>query len=54
MQGVRLAPDILAAVERWRADQSAPPRSRADALRVIVTEHLRAAGYLQSQHPDPK
>jgi hypothetical protein len=47
MQGVRMPADLLAAVEEWRDDQVEPKPSRAEAIRQILTEHLRAKGYLK-------
>lgn len=47
MQGVRMPADLLAAVEEWRDDQAEPKPSRAEAIRQILTEHLKAKGYLK-------
>lgn len=47
MQGVRMPADLLAAVEEWRDDQVEPKPSRAEAIRQILTEHLKAKGYLK-------
>lgn len=45
-QGVRMSADLLAAVERWRADQVEPKPSRAEAVRRILTIYLNKAGYI--------
>lgn len=47
MQGVRMPAELLAAVEEWREDQMEPRPSRAEAIRQILTEHLKAKGYLK-------
>ena len=47
MQGVRMPADLLNAVEEWRADQADPKPSRAEAVRRILSEHLKAKGYLK-------
>ncbi|WP_419828942.1 hypothetical protein [Methylobacterium sp.] len=47
MQGVRMPADLLAAVEEWREDQVEPKPSRAEAIRQLLTEHLKAKGYLK-------
>jgi metal-responsive CopG/Arc/MetJ family transcriptional regulator len=47
MQGVRMPADLLAAVEEWRDDQVGPKPSRAEAIRQLLTEHLKAKGYLK-------
>ncbi|CAA2160727.1 hypothetical protein MBRA_05883 [Methylobacterium brachiatum] len=39
--------DLLAAVEEWRDDQVEPKPSRAEAIRQILAEHLKAKGYLK-------
>jgi hypothetical protein len=39
--------DLLAAVEEWREVQAEPKPSRAEAIRQILTEHLKAKGYLK-------
>lgn len=47
MQGVRMPTELLAAVEEWRDDQVEPKPSRAEAIRQILSEHLKAKGYLK-------
>jgi hypothetical protein len=46
-QGIRMPPELVAAVESWREEQPTPPPSRAEAIRQILTEHLKAKGYLK-------
>ena len=45
-QGVRLGSELLAALERWRHDQPPPVPARADVIRRIIADRLRAEGYL--------
>ncbi|MCK2057244.1 MULTISPECIES: hypothetical protein [unclassified Methylobacterium] len=47
MQGVRMPSDLLVAVEAWRDDQPEPKPPRAEAIRRILAEHLKAKGYLK-------
>ena len=43
-----LLPDVvLNALNAWIADQPDPKPSRADAIRQILAEHLKAKGYLK-------
>lgn len=46
-QGIRMPPELIAAVESWREKQPDPPSSRAEAIRQILAEHLKAKGYLK-------
>jgi hypothetical protein len=46
-QGIRMPSELLAAVEAWRDDQPEPKPPRAEAVRRILTEHLKAKGYLK-------
>jgi hypothetical protein len=43
---IRLPPDAKKAVERWAAAQADKP-GLSVAVRLIVTEHLKAKGYLK-------
>ena len=45
--GVRLLPDILAAVDAFAAEQSSP--SRPDAIRTIVQDHLTSLGFIEGE-----
>ena len=45
-QGVRLGAELLAALERWRHDQPTPIPARADVIRRMLADRLRAEGYL--------
>jgi hypothetical protein len=45
MQGVRMPPDLLQAVEDWRLTQEDPP-SRAEAIRFILRDWLTGQGLL--------
>ncbi|GJD36604.1 hypothetical protein FMGBMHLM_3527 [Methylobacterium aerolatum] len=46
-QGIRMPAELLAAVEEWRDDQVEPKPSRAEAIRQILSEHLKVKGYLK-------
>jgi hypothetical protein len=43
--GVRLQPDPLGAIDKWRAQEEGSP-SRPEAIRRIITDWLRERGYL--------
>ncbi|MHC2108969.1 hypothetical protein [Methylobacterium sp. ARG-1] len=42
-----MSDDLLAGVEAWREAQADPKPSRAEAIRRILTDHLRAKGFLK-------
>ncbi len=42
---VRLPKDVIAAVDRWAADNNSLTKS--DAVRALLVEHLRAKGYMK-------
>lgn len=46
-QGVRMSDELVAGVEAWREAQPDPKPSRAEAIRRILTEHLKAQGFLR-------
>lgn len=46
-QGIRMPSELLAAIEEWRQDQPDPQPARAEAIRRILSEHLKAKGYLK-------
>ena len=50
-QGVRMSEGLLAGIEAWRDAQPDPKPSRAEAIRRILTEHLRARGFLKGEAP---
>lgn len=43
---VRVAPRQLAALDAWIAEQPEPRPSRPEAMRVALSDFLRAKGYL--------
>lgn len=42
---VRMPPAQLSPLDAWIADQPDPKPSRPEAIRVAVSEHLKARGY---------
>lgn len=43
---LRLPPDLIEALDEWRAEQPVPP-NRADVLRIALVDWLRDKGYLK-------
>ncbi|MGU3665051.1 ribbon-helix-helix protein, CopG family [Methylobacterium sp. A49B] len=44
---VRLQPALLAELDAWIAADTETARSRPEAIREALTEHLKAKGYLK-------
>jgi hypothetical protein len=44
--GLRLYPELEAALDKWAGRQK-PPLGKPEAIRRILTEHLKAKGYLK-------
>jgi hypothetical protein len=48
---LRIDPTLKVAAEKAAAEDR---RSVTSLIEKLLTEHLRAAGYLPSQHPEPR
>ena len=46
VSSVRLSTELREALDAWVIDQKLPKPSRSEAIRRIVTDHLRRKGYL--------
>ena len=49
---VRMHDPMLDAIDAFAADQSEPTPSRPEAVRRVLTEYLRAMGYLRLPQED--
>lgn len=45
--GVRMDPELIRAVERFRAEHLPPIESQSDAIRRLLRDHLTGLGYLK-------
>lgn len=44
--GLRLLPDLVAALDAWTEEQPIPP-TRPEAIRQILTDYLKRRGYMK-------
>lgn len=51
--GVRLQSQPLAALDAWIPDRGEPVRSRPEAVRRAMADHLRPRGYLPAANEAP-